>query len=155
MQVEFLPAAPLSGGVKVARRFVKPHGVGESPTLAASFNLLFSNDDLRALGKHGILNVLVNRKSEIVNLSEGRQIQAGCTCLENRIGARRGRSVTDAFRQHLTPNERKPYETRYPLPKSVALPQKLQTKSFHSNPSGAEAEHCIPPSAFRSPNQNV
>jgi hypothetical protein len=30
---------------------------------------------------------------------EGRQIQAGCTCPENRIGFGRGRSVTDAFRQ--------------------------------------------------------
>ena len=36
MQVELLPAAPLPGGVKVARRFVKPHGVGASPTLAAN-----------------------------------------------------------------------------------------------------------------------
>ena len=27
----------LPGGVKVARRFVKPHGVGASPTLAAIF----------------------------------------------------------------------------------------------------------------------
>src|SRR5882724_9836183 len=27
----------LPGGVKVARRFVKPHGVGASPTLAANF----------------------------------------------------------------------------------------------------------------------
>src|SRR5437764_14695842 len=35
MQVRILPAAPLPGGVKVARRFVKPHGVGASPTLAA------------------------------------------------------------------------------------------------------------------------
>jgi hypothetical protein len=29
---------------------------------------------------------LVNHQSEIVNLAEGRQIQAGCTCPENRIG---------------------------------------------------------------------
>src|SRR5258708_39722037 len=36
MQVGILPAAPLPGGVKVARRFVKPHGVGASPTLAAN-----------------------------------------------------------------------------------------------------------------------
>src|SRR5712672_1667868 len=28
----------MPGGVKVARRFVKPHGVGASPTLAASLN---------------------------------------------------------------------------------------------------------------------
>src|SRR5271157_3028232 len=36
MQVEILPAAPLPGGVKVARRPVKPGGVGASPTLAAN-----------------------------------------------------------------------------------------------------------------------
>ena len=29
---------PLPGGVKVARRFVKPFGVGASPTLAARFS---------------------------------------------------------------------------------------------------------------------
>jgi len=39
--------------------------------------------------------------------------------------------------------------------KSVALPQKLQTKSFHSNPTGAEAEHYVPPRACRSSKQNV
>ena len=37
MQVELLPAAPLPGSVKVARRPVKPFGVGASPTLAANF----------------------------------------------------------------------------------------------------------------------
>jgi hypothetical protein len=31
-----LPAAPLPGGVKVARRPVKPFGVGASPTLATN-----------------------------------------------------------------------------------------------------------------------
>ena len=36
MQVGLLPAAPLPGGVKVARRPVKPFGVGASPTLAAN-----------------------------------------------------------------------------------------------------------------------
>src|SRR5580658_9799253 len=36
MQVKILPAVPLPGGVKGARRFVKPHGVGASPTLAAN-----------------------------------------------------------------------------------------------------------------------
>ena len=34
MQVGVLPAAPLPGDVKVARRFVKPHGAGASPALA-------------------------------------------------------------------------------------------------------------------------
>ena len=45
MQVELLPAAPLPGGVKVARRFVKPHGVGASPTLAANFQGVMSAAD--------------------------------------------------------------------------------------------------------------
>ena len=35
MKVGVLPRAPLPGGVKVARRPVKPLGVGASPTLAA------------------------------------------------------------------------------------------------------------------------
>ena len=37
MQVGILPAAPLPDSVKVARRPVKPRGVGASPTLAANF----------------------------------------------------------------------------------------------------------------------
>ena len=45
MQVQILPAVPLPGGVKVARRFVKPHGVGASPTLAASFQGVLSAAD--------------------------------------------------------------------------------------------------------------
>ena len=47
MQVGLLPAAPilLPGGVKVARRFVKPHGVGASPTLAANFQGVLSAAD--------------------------------------------------------------------------------------------------------------
>ena len=39
MQVGILPAAPLPGSVKVARRPVKPFGVGASPTLAANFRV--------------------------------------------------------------------------------------------------------------------
>jgi hypothetical protein len=47
MQVGLLPAAPilLPGGVKVARRFVKPHGVGASPTLAANSQGVLSAAD--------------------------------------------------------------------------------------------------------------
>src|SRR5450755_4187055 len=67
MQVEILPAAPLPGGVKVARRFVKPHGVGASPTLAANFG----------------------RQADISWLHLSRK--------QDRH--RRGRSITDAFRQ--------------------------------------------------------
>ena len=40
-----LPAAPLPGGVKVARRPVKPFGVGASPTLAANFQGVMSAAD--------------------------------------------------------------------------------------------------------------
>src|SRR2546425_5911550 len=45
MQVGILPAAPLPGGVKVARRFAKPHGVDASPTLAAIFQGVMSAAD--------------------------------------------------------------------------------------------------------------
>jgi hypothetical protein len=45
MQVRTLPAAPLPGSVKVARRFVKPFGVGASPTLAANFQGVMSAAD--------------------------------------------------------------------------------------------------------------
>ena len=45
MQVGILPAAPLPGGVKVARRPVKPFGVGASPTLAANFQGVMSAVD--------------------------------------------------------------------------------------------------------------
>jgi hypothetical protein len=45
MQVGILPTAPLPGGVKVARRSVKPFGVGASPTLAANFQGVMSVAD--------------------------------------------------------------------------------------------------------------
>ena len=45
MQVRILPAAPLPGSVKVARRPVKPFGVGASPTLAANFQGVLSAAD--------------------------------------------------------------------------------------------------------------
>ena len=45
MQVQLLPAAPLPGSVKVARRPVKPFGVGASPTLAAIFQGVMSAAD--------------------------------------------------------------------------------------------------------------
>ena len=45
MRVGILPAAPLPGGVKVARRLVKPFGVGANPTLAAIFQGVMSAAD--------------------------------------------------------------------------------------------------------------
>ena len=62
-----------------------------------------------------------------------------------------------ALCQHLTAtlNERKSYATRYPLPKPVALSQELQTKSCHSNPTGAEVELRVTPDACRSSKQNL
>lgn len=46
----------------------------------------------------GVFRTLVTRKSQIGILPEGRQIQAGCACLENRVRSNGGRSITDAFR---------------------------------------------------------
>lgn len=44
----------LPGGVKVARRFVKPHGVGASPTLAASFQGALCGADVPAWNREAI-----------------------------------------------------------------------------------------------------
>jgi hypothetical protein len=79
---------------------------------------------------------------------EGRQIEAGCTCPENRIGVSRGRSVTDAFRQFQTLNERKSHEIHHPFPKSVAPSPELQAKSNDPNPA-REGQFCLSPGAFR------
>ena len=62
MQVEILPAVPLPGGVKVV-----PIGIGIKPLMAVCKDLGAS-------------------PSLATNFTEGRQIQAGCTCPENRIG---------------------------------------------------------------------
>src|SRR5436190_7496083 len=53
------------------------------------------------------------------------------------VGALPTPSAILAVCQHLTatPNERKSYATRYPLPKPVALSQELQTRSSHPNPT--------------------
>jgi hypothetical protein len=45
MQVRILPVAPLPDSVKVARRSVKPFGVGASPTLAANLQGVMSAAD--------------------------------------------------------------------------------------------------------------
>ena len=113
MQVRILPAAPLPGGVKVARRPVKPRGVGASPTLAANF-------------------------------TEGRQIEAGCACPENRIGSN---PRSERYRRPppiLTLNERKAHEDRSPSSKPVALSPELQATSSHSHSAHRKAEHRFP-----------
>ena len=76
MQVRFLPAAPLPDSVKVARRPVKPSGVGASPTLAAIFG----------------------RQADISWLHLSRK--------QDRH--RRGRSITDAFRQMIAVRKDRP-----------------------------------------------
>ena len=76
----------------------------------------------------------------------------------------RGGSITHAFRQFGCPrdsiptatlNERKSDEIRSPLSKSIAPSPELQTKSCHSNPTGAEVEPGVPSRARRSANQIV
>jgi hypothetical protein len=68
MQARVLPAAPLPGGVKVARRFVKPFSVGASPTLAANLNLRYAIYEGVVVFHRAYM---VIRKSQI---REGRQI---------------------------------------------------------------------------------
>src|SRR5439155_19002013 len=49
---------------------------------------------------------------------------------------------------------RKMYEARHPLSKAVALPQELQTKPSHPNPTRSEAEPRVPPFACWSTTEN-
>ena len=133
MQVELLPAAPafarlrpgepLPGSVKVARRPVKPCGVGASPTLAA--------------------------------ILEGRQIQAGCTCFENRTGSSGVGALPTPSASSKTRNERKADESHHPLPKPVAPSPELPTQAGHPHPTGQWAEPVVPPNAARSTEQNL
>src|SRR5439155_1680558 len=72
--------------------------------------------------------------------------------LKPEVGALPTPSAILAVCQHLTATskERKSYATCDPLPKPVALPQELQTKSCHSNPTGTEAELRVTPDACQS-----
>jgi hypothetical protein len=96
MQVRILPAAPLPGGVKVARRFVKPHGVGASPTLAANFQGVMSAAD-------GLVrNEEVAGATPATLTISGRQADISWLHLSRKQDRhRRGRSITDAFRHRL------------------------------------------------------
>src|SRR5437867_7045899 len=67
---------------------------------------------------------------------------------------RRGRSVTDAFRQFLTINERKSHETSNSLSKSFALSQELQTQSCPPHPPGGEAAIQLSSEGLRSETTN-
>ena len=97
MQVEILPAAPLPGGVKVARRPVKPHGVGASPTLAAIFQgvMLVVDGLVRSQEAAGATPATLP--------NSGRQADISWLHLSRKQDRhRRGRSITDAFR-HVQP----------------------------------------------------
>ncbi len=114
MQVEFLPAVPLPGGVKVARRPVKP------------------------------LVLVRVQVWQPISRKAGRY-KLAAPVPKTGSAQTRGRSVTDAFRQFQTHNERKPHEIHCSPSKPVALSQELQTKACHSNPAAAAAEYCVPP----------
>jgi hypothetical protein len=84
----------------------------------------------------------------------GRQIQAGCTCLENRIRSHGGRSITDAFRHFSTATLKKKNPMRYPVryqsqllfrkstkPNRVICVRPTQRLSLVFRPSRAVAKH--------------
>ena len=98
MQVGILSAAPLPGGVKVARRPVKPFGVGASPTLAANFQGVMSAAD-------GLVrNEEVAGATPATLTISGRQADISWLHLSRKQDRhRRGRSITDAFRHSFKP----------------------------------------------------
>ena len=116
MQVEVLPAAPLPGSVKVARRPVKPFGVGASPTLAAILQFQISN--LRPCST--------------------------CSCLCWCMATAHGMVCDPATNKNHRCNERRPHEACDSTSKQIASPQKLQAKTGHSNPFSAEGDIRVP-----------
>ena len=132
MQVGILPAAPLPGGVKVARRPVKPFGVGASPTLAANFQGVMSAAD-------GLV-----RNEEVAGATPatltilGRQADMSWLHLSRKQDRhRRGRSVTDAFRQfnHQPTGEHHDYQ---PIPAAVVGPKIDQATTAPNHMSANE-----------------
>ena len=89
MQVEILPAAPLPGGVKVARRFVKPHGVGASPTLAANLWKAGRYKLAAPVSKTGSVRTEVGAlptpSANLTNLNERKPYYDCCTILPSMV----------------------------------------------------------------------
>ncbi len=145
MQVEVLPAAPLPGGVKVARRSVKPFVLVRVQVWQPISGCNVSSSRAFARGHHlGRKRTLVSRACGTTLTISGRQADTSWLRLSRKqdrlkpeVGALPTPSSILAVCQHLTATskERKSYATFDPLPKSVALPQKLQTKSCHPNPT--------------------
>ena len=90
----------LPGSVKVARRPVKPFGVGASPTLAANFQGVMSAAD-------GLVrNEEVAGATPATLTISGRQADISWLHLSRKQDRhRRGRSITDAFRQFFVKRE--------------------------------------------------
>lgn len=98
--------------------------------------------------------------------SEGRQIQAGCTCLENRTGASRGGGSTRAFRQSpllelplggptQNPKRKATHDqTRHPPPKPFADPKGVQAER-QTQTRAAPAGGDLPPQPRRSDPNSV
>src|SRR5581483_5359266 len=148
MQVGLLPAAPLSlpGGVKVARRSVKPFGVGASPSLAAIFQGVLSVADGLAWNEEDGSAIL-----STLTILDGWQSSNASVLKTERASQLRGcNSYT--IRHFFNPNERKSHETRHPLPEPVAPAQELQTQSY-PNQTG-EADLCVSSGALRSETAN-
>jgi hypothetical protein len=113
---------------------------GESPSASAIISGCMSAADGLAWNEEdgsAILSTLTisGRQADISWLHLSRKQDRHC----------RGRSITDAFRQH-QPKERKRYETSYALSKPVALSQELQTGAHDPHPAvaGAKVEIRIP-----------
>ena len=103
MQVELLPAAPLPGGVKVARRPVKPLVLVRVQVWQPISGCNVSSRRTPSEGGGRECNSL-----HPDHFWKAGRYKLAAPVLKTGSAQTRGRSITDAFRQHLTPNERKP-----------------------------------------------
>src|SRR6266404_6212656 len=138
MQVELLPAAPLPGGVKVARRPVKPLVLVRVQVWQPILGCNFSSRRPRSERGGRECNSLHPDHFWKAGRYKLAALVSKTGSAHAEVGALPTPSAILAMCQHLTAtlNERQSYATCYPLPKPIALSKELQTKSCHPNPTG-------------------
>ena len=122
MQVEILPAAPLPGSVKVAQRPVKPLVLVRVQVWQPFQGVMSVADGLVRIEEGACARLRCN-SCHPDHLTEGRQIQAGCTCPENRIGIAEVGALPTPSAKHITTTKGNPMRptTRY---QSQLLPRR-------------------------------
>lgn len=134
MRVELLPAAPLPGGVKVARRPVKPLVlVRVQVWQPIECGMRNSRETSGGASEDSAFRIPHSA------FKDGRQIQAGCTRLESGTGQSGVGALPTPSANYPKPQRKEHHANRPTLPKPVAPSSELQTRTRHQISAGADA----------------